>query len=41
MIRLKEYIHIFEGGLGGHMAHPFDYTDFTANDLIDLVQSLF
>ena len=23
------------------MAHPFDYTDFTANDLIDLVDSLF
>ena len=41
MIGLKQYIDIFEGGLGGHMAHPFDYTDFTANDLIDLVQSLF
>ena len=32
---------IFEGGAGGHMAHPFDYTDFTANDLIELVDSLF
>ena len=32
---------IFEGGQAGHMAHPFDYTDFTANDLIDLVDSLF
>ena len=32
---------ILEGGAGGHMAHPFDYTDFTANDLIELVDSLF
>ena len=46
MISLLEYIHealqpVFEGGAGGHMAHPFDYTDFTANDLIELVDSLF
>lgn len=46
MKRLQEYIlealqPIFEGGAGGHMAHPFDYTDFTANDLIELVDSLF
>ena len=41
MISLPRFVHIFEGGAGGHMAHPFDYTDFTANDLIDLVDSLF
>lgn len=46
MKSLIQYIHealkpIFEGGAGGHMAHPFDYTDFTANDLIELVNSLF
>ncbi len=41
MISLLRYVQIFEGGAGGHMAHPFDYTDFTANDLIDLVDSLF
>jgi hypothetical protein len=46
MKSLLEYIHealqpIYEGGAGGHMAHPFDYTDWTANDLIDLVDSLF
>ena len=41
MINLSRYIMLFEGGQAGHMAHPFDYTDFTANDLIDLVDSLF
>ena len=46
MISLVQYITealqpILEGGAGGHMAHPFDYTDFTANDLIELVDSLF
>ena len=47
MISLQQYIYealninIMEGGAGGHMAHPFDYTDFTANDLIELVDSLF
>lgn len=46
MKRLIDYIQealqpILEGGAGGHMAHPFDYTDFTANDLIELVDSLF
>lgn len=46
MKSLVQYIHealqpILEGGAGGHMAHPFDYTDFTANDLIELVDSLF
>ena len=32
---------IYEGGQAGHMAHPFDYTDFTADDLIQLVNDLF
>jgi hypothetical protein len=32
---------IVEGGAGGHMSHPFDYDDFTGNDLIDIVKSLF
>ena len=41
MISLNRYINIFEGGLAGHMAHPFDYTDFTGNDLIDLIDKLF
>ena len=41
MLTLQRYIYLFEGGAGGHMAHPFDYTDFTADDLIDLVDSLF
>lgn len=46
MKSLVQYIYealhpVFEGGAGGHMAHPFDYTDFTANDLIELVDSLF
>lgn len=41
MIGLTRYVMLFEGGAGGHMAHPFDYTDFTANDLIELVDSLF
>ena len=51
MISLKDYAleHLFtqpeqtimEGGQAGHMAHPFDYTDFTADDLIELVDSLF
>lgn len=41
MLKLQRYIYLFEGGQAGHMAHPFDYTDFSANDLIDLVDSLF
>lgn len=32
---------VVEGGAGGHMSHPFDYDDFTGNDLIDIVKSLF
>lgn len=41
MLNLQRYVLLFEGGAGGHMAHPFDYTDFTANDLIELVDLLF
>ena len=32
---------INEGGAGGHMSHPFEYTDFTGEDLLELVDSLF
>ena len=32
---------VVEGGAGGHVSHPFDYDDFTGNDLIDIVKSLF
>lgn len=41
MINLQRYVMIYEGGAGGHMAHPIDYTDFTGNDLIELVENLF
>ena len=41
MINLQRYIMIYEGGQAGHMAHPFDYTDFTGNDLIDIVDNIF
>lgn len=52
MISLQDYVfehlinkckevYVMEGGQAGHMAHPFDYTDFTANDLIQLVDDLF
>lgn len=41
MISLTRYINLFEGGQAGHMAHPIDYTDFTGNELKELVDSLF
>ena len=41
MINLQRYVMIYEGGAGGHMAHPIDYTDFTGQELIELVQDLF
>ena len=41
MLNLNQYIRIYEGGQAGHMAHPYDYTDFTGNDLIDLIDNLF
>ena len=41
MISLQRYILIYEGGQAGHMAHPIDYTDFTGNELKNLVVDLF
>ena len=41
MINLQRYVMLFEGGAGGHMAHPIDYTDFTGEELIQLVTDLF
>ena len=41
MINLQRYVMICEGGAGGHMAHPIDYTDFTGEQLIELVDNLF
>lgn len=40
---LSKNLHnmIMEGGAGGHMSHPYDYTELTGNDLLDLVDSLF
>lgn len=32
---------INEGGAAGHMAHPIDYIEFTANDLKQLISDLF
>ena len=29
------------GGFAKHMMHPYEYTDFTGNDLINLIESLF
>ena len=41
LINKTKEVYVMEGGQAGHMAHPFDYTDFTANDLIQLVNDLF
>lgn len=41
MINLNQYIKIFEGGASGHMAHIIDETDFTCQDLLELVDDLF
>lgn len=41
MISLQRYVMINEGGAGGHMSHPIDYTDFTGIELIELVENLF
>ena len=41
LINKTKEVYVTEGGQAGHMAHPFDYTDFTANDLIQLVNDLF
>ena len=37
---INEYL-INEGGAGGHMAHPFDYDEFTGEELLELVDDLF
>ena len=37
---LTEYM-VLEGGAAGHMAHPIDYIDFTAEDLKQLVKDIF
>lgn len=41
MINLNQYITIFEGGASGHMEHVIDETDFTCQDLLNLVDDLF
>jgi hypothetical protein len=41
MINLNQYIDIFEGGASGHMSHVIDETDFTCQDLLNLVDDLF
>lgn len=41
MINLTQYVQIFEGGASGHMAHIIDETDFTCQDLLDLIDDLF
>lgn len=42
---LKEYLIesliVNEGGMAGHMAHPIDFTEFTASDLKELISDLF
>lgn len=41
MLNLTQYVKIFEGGSAGHMAHIIDETDFTCQDLLDLIDDLF
>ena len=33
--------YLFEGGASGHMAHPYDYAEFTLRDLKGLIRNLF
>lgn len=35
------YNYIIEGGAAGHMAHPYDYVDFTLRDIKGLIRNLF
>lgn len=35
------YTYLIEGGASGHMAHPYDYTEFTLRDLKGLIRNLF
>lgn len=41
MLNLGQYVKIFEGGASGHMQHIIDETDFTCQDLCDLIDDLF
>lgn len=41
MISLKKYVMIQEGAMAGHMMHVIDETDFTCQDLLDLIDDLF
>ena len=48
MYTLQEYIEnryyelvINEGGMGGHMSHPYDYDDLTFGELKDMIEQLF
>ena len=42
MKNLYKYLqNVLEGGASGHMAHPYDYTDFTLRDLKGLIRRLF
>lgn len=41
MLNLRQYIQIFEGGASGHMDHIISETDFTCQDLLDLIDDLF
>ena len=42
MKNLYKYLqNVLEGGASGHMAHPYDYTDFTLRDLKGLIRKLF
>ena len=36
---IKQQIN--EGGASGHMAHPIDFKDFSAQDLKDIVNDMF
>lgn len=40
-VEQKYYEPINEGGLGGHMAHPIDYSELTFGELKDMVTQLF
>ena len=33
--------YLVEGGASGHMAHPYDYAEFTLRDLKGLIRNLF
>ena len=35
------YRYLVEGGMSGHMRHPYDYTEFTLRDLKGLIRNLF